>query len=304
MKTYGAFEVESKSILKHLKKINIDAKQVSVDEQTNLAKVDGKAVGLRTKDGSIVEGFPTPSKKQEIYSLMMKEWGWAEYATPGYIKSHIHWENMDAGQGDLCLIPTFRLPTLIHSRTGNAKWLAEISNTNPTWMNADTAKKFGLKSGDLIRITTEIGYYVNKVWVTEGLRPDVIAVSHHLGRWRRPQDATSNIWATITVALTNNGSSWSLKNLNGVTGEKSSDPDTSRIYWNDGGVHQNIAYPVHPDPISGMMDWHQKVRVTKAEPGDKFGDISVDTNKSHEIYKQWLQKTKPGPVNGLRLPKW
>ena len=104
--------------------------------------------------------------------------------------------------------------------------------------------------------------------------------------------------------MTNDGSKWSLKTLKGVSGEKSSDPDTQRIFWNDGGVHQNIAYPVHPDPISGMMDWHQKVRVTKAEPGDKFGDISVDTSKSHEVYKEWLKMTRGGPVNGLRRPLW
>ena len=304
MKTYGAFEVESKSILKHLKKVDIDDKQVSVDEATDIAKVDGKEVGVRIKDGSIVAGFPTPSKKQEIYSPLMKEWGWPEYVTPGYIKSHIHWGNMDEKAGDMCLVPTFRIPTLVHSRSGNAKWLAEISNTNPTWMNVKTANKLGLKSGDLIRITTEIGYFVNKVWVTEGMRPDVIAVSHHIGRWRRPQDVTNNIWATNTVQMTNDGSNWSLKTLKGVSGEKSSDPDTQRIFWNDGGVHQNITFPVHPDPISGMMDWHQKVRVTKAEQGDKFGDISVDTNKSREVYKEWLNMTRGGPVNGLRRPMW
>ena len=39
------------------------------------------------------------------------------------------------------------------------------------------------------------------------------------------------------------------------------DPDTPRIWWTDTGVHQNLTFPVHPDPISGMHCWHQAVRV-------------------------------------------
>jgi len=34
--------------------------------------------------------------------------------TPRGIKSHIHHENIDRSKGEFPLIPTFRLPTLIH----------------------------------------------------------------------------------------------------------------------------------------------------------------------------------------------
>ena len=34
----------------------------------------------------------------------------------------------------MALLPTFRLPTLIHTRSGNAKWLTELSHTNPIWV--------------------------------------------------------------------------------------------------------------------------------------------------------------------------
>src|SRR6185503_18554651 len=39
-------------------------------------------------------------------------------------------------------------------------------------------------TGELLRIETEIGHFVDRVWVTEAIRPGVIACSHHLGRWR------------------------------------------------------------------------------------------------------------------------
>ena len=38
---------------------------------------------------------------------------------------------MDAARGEMVLLPTFRLPTLIHTRSGNAKYLNEISHRNP-----------------------------------------------------------------------------------------------------------------------------------------------------------------------------
>ena len=54
-----------------------------------------------------------------------------------------------------------------------------------------------------------------------------------------------------------------------------------------------------------MHAWHQRVRLSRAEVGDRYGDIFVDTGKSHEIYKEWLAMTKaaPGPGN-LRRPLW
>lgn len=57
------------------------------------------------------------------------------------------------------LLPIFRLPTLIHTRSGNAKYLYEISHGHPLWMNSIDADQFGFDTEDLVRITTDIGYY-------------------------------------------------------------------------------------------------------------------------------------------------
>ena len=68
---------------------------------------------------------------------------------------------------------------------------------------------------------------------------------------------------------------------------------------------QNLTHAVHPDPISGMHCWHQKVTVGPAHPEDSYGDVFVDTNRSHEVFKQWLTKTRSGPgPGGLRRPLW
>jgi anaerobic selenocysteine-containing dehydrogenase len=306
MRKYGAFEVEKHSYKKHEKTLSEDdMKGAEVDPETKVITKGGKEIGVMVGDTPYV-GFPTPSRKNEFYSQTMVDWKWPEYAIPTYIKSHIHPEKLDKSKNEYCLVPTFRLPTLIHSRSGNAKWLTEISNRNPIWMHTDDARKFGLQTGDLIRITTDIGYFVDKVWVTEGMKPGVIACSHHLGRWRRPQDQVGNRWATNTVAIENDGNGgWKMSTISGIRPFKSSDPDSSRVFWSDGGVHQNITHAVHPDPISGMHCWHQRVRIEKARAEDKYGDIFVDTNKSFENYKEWLKMTRPAPgPNGLRRPLW
>jgi hypothetical protein len=107
------------------------------------------------------------------------------------------------------------------------------------------------------------------------------------------------------VDLTEDRGKWRVRQIEGIAPFGSEDPDSSRIWWSDAGVHQNIAFPVQPDPISGMHCWHQKVRLERAQPEDRYGDIVVDTARSRELYKEWLAKTKPAPgPGGLRRPLW
>lgn len=306
MRKYGAFEVEKTSYNKHLAPLSDDElKGAEIDEETGEIRKNGKIIGVMV-DGIVRTGFASPSRKQEFYSETLKDWGWNEYKTPVYIKSHIHPETLDESKNEIVLVPTFRLPTLIHSRSGNAKWLAEISNRNPLWMHTSDAERWGIVTGDLLRINTDIGYFVNRAWVTEGMKPGVVACSHHLGRWRREQDAKANRWAMnkVTVEEQEKGK-WMMRVVDGIRPSKSDDPDTSRIFWSDGGVHQNITFPVHPDPLSGMHCWHQKVSIEKAHADDKYGDVFVDTEKSFAIYKEWLKMTRPAPgPNNLRRPLW
>lgn len=302
MKKYGAFEVEKTVHNRHLREVKGDG--FKVEAETGLAAKDGKVVGIQV-DGKVVEGFPTPSRKQELFSQTMIDWRWPEYRMPTYIESHIHHSKMDFENGEFPLIPTFRLPNLIHSRSGNAKWLIEIAHRNPVWMHVSDAKRLGLQNGDLVRVNTDIGYFVSRVWATEAMKPGVVACSHHIGRWRRPQDKIGNRWATNTVDLKQENGHWKMRLLDGVRPFESDDPDSGRIYWSDGGVHQNITFPVHPDPISGMHCWHQKVRLEKAHSEDRYSDIFVDTKKANAIYKEWLNMARPAPgPDGLRRPLW
>ena len=95
-----------------------------------------------------------------------------------------------------------------------------------------------------------------------------------------------------------------MRQTRGVRPFSSSDPDSKKIWWSDAGVHQNLTFPVQPDPISGAHAWHQRVRVVKASRDDRYGDIMVDTKR------RWRPSsvaeddaTGAGPGN-LRRPLW
>jgi len=191
---------------------------------------------------------------------------------------------------------------LIHTRSANSKWLYELSNTNPVWIHPEDAKLIGVETLDLVRVSTRIGHFVNKVWVTEGIRPGIVACSHHLGRWRLFEDVNDKTYACPIVAREEIAPNrFRFRRLTDIVPFKSDDPDSSRIWWTDGGVHQNLTFPVQPDPVSGMHCWHQAVKVERAHADDQYGDVVVDTAKSMEVYREWVAHTRPAR-GSLRRP--
>jgi anaerobic selenocysteine-containing dehydrogenase len=306
MRKYGAFLVEESSYGAHEQPLPDKALEgTKVDTASRIIHKQGTPVGVEI-DGQPYTGFPTQSRKLEFYSKTLKDWKWPEFAIPTYARSHVHQDNIDAAKGEMLLLPTFRLPTLVHSRSGNSKWLYEISHKNPVWLHPSDANRMGVATGDLVRVATSIGHFVDRVWITEAIRPGVVACSHHLGRWRLQEDSGGERWSTALVDLQQvQPGQWKMRQIHGVRPFSSDDPDSSRIHWEDAGVHQNLIFPVQPDPVSGQHCWHQKVTVTRASAEDRYGDIFVDTNKAHEEYRRWLAMARPGPgPDNLRRPLW
>ena len=275
MKKYGAFEVKSSNYLPYLE-----------------------------------TGFKTPSGKLEFFSPTLHDWGWTdkEYTIPWSLPSHVSPEELDRSAGEMILLPNFRLPTLIHTRSANSKWLYEISHTNPVWMHPSDAERLGLRTGELVRVETRIGWFIDKVWVTEGIKPGIIAMSHHLGRWRLTDEHGIGRGTSALAALSANGSEHELVMTAGAGPYTSSDPDTERIWWQDVGVHQNLTHAVQPDPISGHHVWLQKaVSVRKAVAGERHGQVHVDVDKSMAVYREWHAMTRSAASHspdGTRRPYW
>ncbi|HWC77846.1 MAG TPA: molybdopterin dinucleotide binding domain-containing protein, partial [Blastocatellia bacterium] len=309
MRRHGAFAVKQNIYNQHegrLTPAEMENSRVAESSRITRQSASGEAAIGVMIEREPLRGFTTPSRKLEFYSPTMADWKWPEHTLPDYVRSHVYWRELDTTNGEFILVPTFRLPTLIHTRSGNAKWLYEISHTNPLWMNPHDGDLVGLNTGDLARVSTEIGHFVVRVWVTEGIRPGVVACSHHLGRWRLKKEEGTDRWASALVDIEDLGEGrWRLRQLEGVKPFESADADSQRIFWQEGGVHQNLAFPVHPDPVSGMHCWHQGVRVGRATADDRYGDVFVDTARSHEIYRTWLAMARPAPgPGGLRRPLW
>jgi len=289
MRVYGCFEVAAENYLPY---------------EAEVAEGGVLVDGVRRK------GFGTPSGKLELFSTTLRDWGWPELerVVPWWLESHVHPSRIDRSKGEMILLPNFRLPTLIHTRSANCKWLYEISHTNPIWIHPSDAERLGVGTGKLVRVETEIGWFVDKVWVTEGIKPGIIAMSHHLGRWRLQEDAGGNKGTTALARLDREGTANTLQLLKGVGPYESADPDTSRVWWNDVGVHQNLTHPVQPDPVSGHHCWLVKaLSVRAAEPGEAHGMVHVDTAKSRALYRRWHALARSAvehSPDGTRRPYW
>ncbi len=252
------------------------------------------AVGVRHEDGSTTAGWSTPSRKLEVYSTAMRDWGWSEHATPGYIPSHVARSQIDLDAGDLVLIPTFRLPTLIHTRSGNAKYLNEISNTHPLWLNSVDAARHGVATGDLVRLYTSIGHLVARVWVTEGIRPGCARspTTWAAGACTTPRAAGGcRGWSTspIPTGRTRGGCA--------TAAGWSPSPPTTRTRSGSGGptpaCTRTSRSGSSPTRGRGMHCWLQKVRLEPARADDRYGDVYVDADRSQQVYRDWLAKTRP-----------
>ena len=333
MRSRGAFEVTRDVYAQHQRPIDPgllrDAVQhddafwaASAPTKVNYAPYPGPfrdaearvRLGVSDDSGAAVQGFPTPSGRLEFFSPTLKEWGWPELAVPIYplgsaqrnamsqVVSQVHHSRIDVDQNEYVLLPTFRLPTLIHSRTNGAKWLHELGHVNPVWLHPQDARRVGVETGGLVRVETAIGHFVDRVWVTESVRPGVVACSHHLGRWRLHEDHGSDRWNSALVSIDHEGDQWRLRRIHGA-GPFAGDRDSERIWWSDGGVHQNLTFAVQPDPISGQHCWHQKVRLSPATEG-QYSDIAVDAEKSRSVFEEWLDLTRPASDQPQRRPYW
>jgi anaerobic selenocysteine-containing dehydrogenase len=153
-------------------------------------------------------------------------------------------EHEKMGSDDM-IMTTYKTAVHTHSRTAHCKWLVEMKHDNPAWINTKTAQARGIKSGDSIKVKSDVGEFATTAYVTEGIIPGVIAVSHSLGR------KYSGIYASGKA--------------NPVDGGASPDPDAKNIWWDKHGAHPNVAIPNWSDPISGTQRWMDTVvRVEKA----------------------------------------
>ncbi len=176
------------------------------------------------------KGFATPSGKLEIYSPKMEAAGYSALPTYRPIAEHKKLKDEEL------ILTTFQWNVHTHFSTANCKWLAEIIHANPAWINSRVAEQRGIRDGDAIRVTSRLGSIVTRAYVTQGIHPQVIAISDSCGHWQLGRVAQARRF-------------------------RSPDPETSLIWWEKegNGVHPNPIIPAAPDPIGGGQAWMDTV---------------------------------------------
>jgi thiosulfate reductase/polysulfide reductase chain A len=181
----------------------------------------------------------TKSGLLDFYSDNFKDAGLPAFPTYTPIPEH------EAMADDELILTTYKVAVHSHSRTSHCKWLAEIKHNNPAWINTATADARGIKDGDVITVSNGLGEITTEAYVTEGIVPGIIAISHHFGRQH------SGIYGSGKP--------------NPIDGGAAPDPDAANINWTKHGTHPNKIIPNSSDPISGTQRWFDTVvRVAKA----------------------------------------
>jgi thiosulfate reductase/polysulfide reductase chain A len=122
----------------------------------------------------VPDTFPTPSGKIEFYSLQLAQAGFdpvPKYTQPappppGYFR-----------------LLYGRTPVHSFSRTQSNRVLMDMVDENEVWINRDIATRYGLESGDYIRLKNQDGILSNRIKVkaTERIRTDCVYIIHGFG---------------------------------------------------------------------------------------------------------------------------
>ena len=254
-----------------------------IDEASGLVHhgESGKAIGI-LRDGVAVRGFDTPTRviqvEDPIFPLAAKHTGLPAddmnaQARPGYGRVPGH---ADLGDDEF-VFTTFKWNVHTQGRSSQWKHAAEIVHTNHACMAPETAEGLGVATGDWIEISTRsaqdgqrpVGVLRNRVRVTPGMHPRVIACSHHGGHWEHGPVARGDAGATPPAAEA------------GMQREALADPDLpGRLWWAESqggpgnGVALNDALPIAPQPLVGGQNWFDTVCRVRRVEGPASGEAT------------------------------
>jgi len=256
-----------------------EAEIPAADMLTAVVEADGRV----TKDGATIGvsingknyvGFGTPSRKIELYKESFRKYGFNPLPTYKRLPSR------DKKPEEM-ILTTFKVNVHTQSRTASVKYLAEIYHKNPAWISPVRARTLGIADGDLVRITSAVGYMVTRAHLTEGIHPEVVAISTACGH--------SAYGRLATLSQHEADAEWA----------QGGDPDiTHNVWWNDKGVHPNPVIRLSVDPIGGSQAWYDTVvTVSPAQPGDKYGDTVASVEASMKDYDETLRYAYTGDLH-------
>jgi len=154
----------------------------SLDELKKKGIIKGASKPIFFEDGVEPE-FATPSGKIEFYSKQLEEAGFDP--VPRFTK------HAEPPSGYFRLLYG-RAPVHTFSKTQTNPILADMMSENELWVNADLAERYGIKSGDRIKLKNQDGVVSDpiKVKATERIRQDCVYMVHGFGQKSRQLRST------------------------------------------------------------------------------------------------------------------
>ena len=149
----------------------VEALGTSVAEMKGNGGLWGKQTDLKPKTE-----FGTPSKKIELYAAGLKEKGYdpvPRWAAPRSTTSNDYPYHF--------LI--YRRPWERMTQSQNDPILAEFCAENCATLNRQMGEKLGISEGDYVWIQSPTSRIKAKAHLSEGIRPDCVAVDHGFGHW-------------------------------------------------------------------------------------------------------------------------
>ncbi len=112
--------------------------------------------------------------------------------------------------------------------TANSKWAREIFHVNRLWINREAAARLDISNGDMVHVVSSVGALNIRVTITSRIHPQSVALAEGLGH-----DAVGNVAKGKRF--------------------KSSDLDTSLIWWTEAGngVNPYTVIERRKDPFGG-----------------------------------------------------
>ncbi|MCX7798658.1 MAG: molybdopterin-dependent oxidoreductase [Melioribacter sp.] len=151
----------------------LKAAGLSLEELKQKGIIKGQKQPIYIEEG-IEPEFATPSGKIEFYSTQLLQAGFDP--VPRYKRP----QEPPAGYYRLLF---GRAPVHSFSRTQSNPILMDMMDENEVWINYDIAQKWGIKTGQYIRLKNQDGIVSNKIKVkaTERIRPDCVYLVHGFG---------------------------------------------------------------------------------------------------------------------------
>jgi thiosulfate reductase / polysulfide reductase chain A len=126
----------------------------------------------------------TPSGKIEIASETLRKANFPAVPT---------WEAPPTPSEGRFYLLTGKVAQHTQFATQNNAYLNEVDyHTRELWLHPSAAVKRGIKDGDSVKVTSEVGELTVKVWVTEGIRPDCVFLAPGYGHQSRGLKIANN----------------------------------------------------------------------------------------------------------------